>query len=114
MTEKAIAAWVDASGKEIDAGAEVAIVAKVVGRHGGGRVSLEPVPGQRIILSGKLCDQGKAGGRRALQEANALIGAREKELEVCRKELDATRAGLAGVQAEFDAYIKSQGKPKGG
>lgn len=115
MTEKGKLEWLDASGKEIPNGAEVSLLAKVVGRHGGGRVSIEAIPGQRIIMPGKMCDQSKATGKRALQEANALIGAREKELAACRKEKESLQEQLTGVRAEFDTYIKGgSGKAKGG
>ena len=112
MNEQAKPQWADASGKEIAAGVQVALIAKVVGRHGGGRVSVEPLPGQRIIVPGKMCDQGKATGKRALQEALALVGAREKELAACHKEKESFKEQLARVQSQLEALQGA--KPKGG
>ena len=106
MTEKGKLQWADAGGNELAAGAKVALVGTVVGRHGGGRVSVEAAPGQRIILPGTAVDQSKGAGKQALREVQAQLGAREKELDACRKEKESFKEQLARVQAEFDAYVK--------
>ena len=111
MTEKGKLEWADAGGNELAAGAKVAMVGTVVGRHGGGRVSVECAPGQRIILPGTAVDQSKGAGKQALKEAQALVGALEKGLDACGKEKESFKTQLARVQAEFDAYIAG---PKGG
>ena len=137
MVEKGKLEWVDAGGKEIPNGAQVALLAKVVGRHGGGRVSIEPLAGQRIIIPGSMCDQAKAVGKQALREVNAalgeaqkearaskegfnsacperdvaqaLVGAREKDLVACGKEKESLKQQLAREQTKFDDYVKGQG-----
>ncbi len=115
MTEKAKFEWLDAQGNELAAGAKVALVGTVVGRHGGGRVSVECAAGQRIILPGKAVDQSKGAGKQALREVQAQLGAREKELDACRKEKESFKEQLAREQAKFDDYVKGQGTaPKGG
>lgn len=114
MTDKSKLQWEDVTGKEIPNGAQVALLATVVGRHGGGRVSVECIPGQRIILPGKMCDQGKATGKQALKEASGRLDAEVKNSAALQKRLDDTLAQLAGVREEFQAYIASQGKAKGG
>ena len=115
MTEKGKLEWVDAQGNELAAGARVALVGTVVGRHGGGRVSVESSPGQRIIVSGKECDQAKAVSKRALGEVVAKLGAAQKALDACQKEKESFKEHLARVQAEFDAYVAgNKGAAKGG
>lgn len=115
MTEAQKSEWLDASGSAIEAGAKVAMLGTVVSRHGGGRVGVEFGLGQRVIVLGKVVDQSKAAGKRALGEANAAAGAMRKQLDACQKEKESFKEQLARVQAEFAAYVKgNQGAAKGG
>jgi hypothetical protein len=119
--------WLDGGGKEIPNGALVALSGKVVGRHGGNQVAVECAPGQRVIVPATKCDQAKGAGKQALLLEVARCGALQKQLVACQKEkesfkehlareqgnsaslqkrLDEGLAQLAGVRAEFDAYVK--------